>query len=103
MGAAAASAQPPGALAPQSPPAANTPGVATPGVATPGVATSGPPRAAATSGVATPSAGAPGVGTPDDAFIEFLGADDDAVRWELKNSAQRTGRAPVPPPQDATQ
>jgi hypothetical protein len=45
--------------------------------------------------------GTPAAGQPDDEFIEFLGADDDAVRWEsMKNSAQRKGRAPDAPPQD---
>jgi hypothetical protein len=39
---------------------------------------------------------------PDDEFIEFLGADDDAVRWDLTNSAQRKGRPPAAPTQDAT-
>jgi hypothetical protein len=54
---------------------------------------------------ATPGAGAPSVGTPDDDFIEFLGADDveDAAWWEyLKKSAPRRAQQPVPP-QDAKQ
>jgi hypothetical protein len=49
---------------------------------------------------------APAAGTPNDEFIEFLGADDvgDAAWWEfLKNSAPRKGQPPAPPPQDAKQ
>jgi hypothetical protein len=52
--------------------------------------------------VATPGGGS----TPNDEFIEFLGADDvgDAAWWEfLKKSAPRREQPPVPPPQDAKQ
>ena len=50
--------------------------------------------------------GMPGVGTPDDDFIEFLGADDvgDAALWAfLKKSAPRKDPAPISPSQDAKQ
>jgi hypothetical protein len=49
---------------------------------------------------------APGVATPDDEFIEFLGADDvgDAALWAfLKKSAQRKDSNSTLPPQDAKQ
>jgi len=55
---------------------------------------------------ATPVADAPGVATPDDEFIEFLGADDvgDPALWAfLKKSAQRKDSNPPTPPQDAKQ
>jgi hypothetical protein len=52
-----------------------------------------------------PIAGTPSAGTPNDDFIEFLGADDveDAAWWEfLKKSAPRRDQPPAPP-QDAKQ
>ena len=45
-------------------------------------------------------------GTPDDDFIEFLGADDvgDAAWWEFLKRAPPRGENPPPtPPQDAKQ
>jgi hypothetical protein len=48
----------------------------------------------------------PSAGTPDDDFIEFLGADDvgDAAWWEfLKKVPPRGGNPPATPPQEAKQ
>ncbi len=82
------------------------------GVALAGAAAADPPAApppppGSAPRVATPGApreAAPGAGQPDDDFIEFLGADDDAVRWEfMKNAAEHKGKAPGSPPQDAAQ
>jgi len=53
-----------------------------------------------------PVEASPSPGTPDDDFIEFLGADDvgDAAWWEfLKKVPPRGGNPPATPPQEAKQ
>jgi len=106
--AAAAKAGPPTPPTLPAPPATSSVGIPAPGVTAvlAAAAMAGPAAPPATSSAVVPSPGAakPGTtpgATPDEEFIEFLGADDDAVRWDLTNSAQRKGQPPAVP-QDAT-
>ena len=71
-------------------------------MATPPPAAPPPPQSPSSAG----ATGAQPQGTPDDDFIEFLGADDvgDAAWWEfLKKAPPRGDTPPAPPPQDAKQ
>jgi hypothetical protein len=71
-----------------------------------GAMAASPPPAPPPSSSSTGATQTPAQGTPDEDFIEFLGADDvgDAAWWEfLKKAPPRGDNPPAPPPQDAKQ